>query len=142
MHADRLTEEAPRSAADLAAHALDVLEDLDAVAGTDAAGTGTTGPELAAKGAKAGWLTQRLARIVAELAQRVDAIEEPGTLDPGALNEPPDPRDDALDQIAAAVGAWTRDGQVLAAYGDSTALTGTAALADIAAVLRLTGRLK
>lgn len=64
MTADALTEEPPRSCVDLCADALATIERLDA------------GPDYrAALPPNVEWELVRLARIVAELAQRVDAIE-------------------------------------------------------------------
>lgn len=105
MNADRLTEETPRDAATLAADALIALPDLSSIETTAAGFSGTVYEPVTAAdrvalkcAADLAWQTARLVRIVAELAQRVDAIEEP------------DPRDDALDLIAAALNEPDRVG--------------------------------
>lgn len=61
-----------------------------------------------------------------DLAERTQKPTAPADLDPGAMNDPPDPRDDALDTVAR----WLTDPHLSAAE----------VLAGIRAAVRLTGR--
>lgn len=108
MDARALTEEHPRTAATIAADALDVCERIQAPGGHY----------------HTAWQLARVARQVAELAQLVDVV--PAEIVDGE----PDPRDAALDQIAATLRAADWYGVM---YDDD-------ALYEIHAIITGTGR--
>ena len=107
--ADSLTEDEPRTLPTLAWDALDVTERAGAIA--RALGAEPLEPTSAAVTGALAFQVTRLARQVAELAQRVERLaDELDAVDGTGPFDPPDPRDDALDQIAAALNEPDPDG--------------------------------